>query len=183
MRFTGQQADGRKESLTSVQSTRSPFIWSREPKMLHRTPSFKVPSSCKHSCRRNYSNAHPNYSPKVRGKPGNFLRHPAIISSRRTRLRAAFPFAFSTNEATTVLGPYASIACMFKGFFHSLAARFFGSGFTPIQPTKIQAVYLPAWFIDAELKANAWLTSKNETQQVKCLYLRLRIISERFLSE
>jgi hypothetical protein len=70
----------------------------------------------------------------------------------------AFPFAFSQNDAIIQLGPMASIACFFKSFLRSVGARVLGLDFKPIQPDKIQAVYLPTWFIDAELEANAWVT-------------------------
>ena len=53
---------------------------------------------------------------------------------------------------------------MFQDLIGSLGARFFGPGvgFTPIQPKQIQAVYFPAWFVDAELAAGAWVSQGAE---------------------
>jgi hypothetical protein len=51
------------------------------------------------------------------------------------------------------MGPHASLLTVFKGIFGSLGARFLpGFGFQPLQPTRIQPVYFPAWIIDAELE-------------------------------
>jgi len=58
---------------------------------------------------------------------------------------------------------------MFKEILGSLGARVLGLGFgfTPIQPTRIQPVYIPAWFVDAELEASAWITTGDDTKQVQ----------------
>ena len=60
---------------------------------------------------------------------------------------------------------------MFKDVLGSLGARFFGqdAGFTPIQPRRIQPIYFPAWFVDAELESSAWVsldTEEGESEQV-----------------
>jgi hypothetical protein len=55
---------------------------------------------------------------------------------------------------------------MFKDILGSLGARLFGLGwgFTPIQPTRIQPVYFPAWIIDTELEASAWLALDSDSE-------------------
>ena len=87
---------------------------------------------------------------------------------------AAFPFALSKNDAIIQLGPFASVFCIFKDLLNSLRASFFGSG-TPIQPTQIEAVYLPSWFVDAEVEANAWITAMEIP--VGCKLARIEFVS------
>ncbi|EGN99173.1 hypothetical protein SERLA73DRAFT_53875, partial [Serpula lacrymans var. lacrymans S7.3] len=89
----------------------------------------------------------------------------------------AFPFAFSKDEAIAHLGPFASSSTWnFPSVLPSLGAKYLpGFGFIPMQPAQIQPIYLPAWFVDAELQANAWLSPHNseseDAQQVLQVFL------------
>ncbi|PCH42167.1 hypothetical protein WOLCODRAFT_143901 [Wolfiporia cocos MD-104 SS10] len=68
----------------------------------------------------------------------------------------AFPFALSKDEAINRLAVVMSIRCWGRDFLGSVCARYFPSlGAKPIQPTRIQAVYLPVWIVDALLTAKA----------------------------
>lgn len=75
-----------------------------------------------------------------------------ISSIRRTDISrsSAIPFALSEEEAIVHLGPHVSMSTAGKGIVGSLGAKFLpGFGFRPIQPTHIQAVYLPSWVVSA----------------------------------
>ncbi|KAH7927934.1 hypothetical protein BV22DRAFT_1193229 [Leucogyrophana mollusca] len=90
--------------------------------------------------RRCYANAAFSYNSKVR----------------------AFPFAFSKDDAITHVAPAASSLTVFKGFISSVCAKYFpASGFKPIQPDRIQAIYYPAWIVDAEVEAKVWLSPQD----------------------
>ena len=85
---------------------------------------------------------------------------------------AAFPFALSKDDAIIQLGPFAPISCIYKDLLNFLRACFFGSG-TPTQPAKIEAVYLPSWFVDAEVEANAWVTATDVPVGCKLAHIEL----------
>lgn len=67
---------------------------------------------------------------------------------------AALPFAFSTDEAIVRLGPFLAVASgRLHNMLRSALARwlpFFGS--EPLRPVEILAIYLPGWFVDAEVE-------------------------------
>jgi hypothetical protein len=115
--------------------------------------------------RSNYSSAVTKYPSKVRGRPLLIFRLVPLYLILHC-LRLAFPFVISQEDAIVQLGPYASRASVSGGLLGSLGARFLpGFGFKPLQPTRIQPVYLPAWFVDAEVEAKA-VTADNEGQPV-----------------
>ncbi|KAH9944594.1 hypothetical protein B0H21DRAFT_694880, partial [Amylocystis lapponica] len=75
----------------------------------------------------------------------------------------ALPFAFSEDQAILRLSVVAATRAMGLGgeIFRSLCATYFPSlGFRPFRPVEIQAVYLPAWIINAEIQADGWLSSE-----------------------
>jgi hypothetical protein len=58
-------------------------------------------------------------------------------------------------------------ATTFTPIINALGAKYFPkSGFTPLQPKQIRPVYLPAWFVDAEVNAKLVSSSNREDQQV-----------------
>ncbi|KAF8553936.1 hypothetical protein OG21DRAFT_1522763 [Imleria badia] len=90
---------------------------------------------------------------------------------------SAIPFAFSPEDAITHIGVAASVAgyvgrsnkgqpnVPFTALIASILAKYFPmSGFQPLQPTRIQPVYLPTWFVRAELEAKAWLSSESDSE-------------------
>ncbi|KAG2110867.1 uncharacterized protein F5147DRAFT_687596 [Suillus discolor] len=90
---------------------------------------------------RSYSQIIPQYHPKVR----------------------AIPFAFSKEAAIRHVGVAASAGCFFRDFVGSLGAKYIGGNFQPIQPIRIQPVYFPAWFLDAEVES--YLTDEDDERQ------------------
>jgi hypothetical protein len=55
----------------------------------------------------------------------------------------------------------------FTPIINALGAKYFPkSGFAPHQPKQIRPVYLPGWFIDAEVNAKLVSSSDREDQQV-----------------
>ncbi|KAF8442360.1 hypothetical protein L210DRAFT_3536418 [Boletus edulis BED1] len=49
----------------------------------------------------------------------------------------------------------------FTSAIASILAKYFPmSGFKPLQPTRLQPLYFPTWFVHAELKATGWLSSE-----------------------
>ncbi|KAH9922277.1 hypothetical protein B0H21DRAFT_175553 [Amylocystis lapponica] len=78
----------------------------------------------------------------------------------------ALPFAFSEEQAILRLSIAASFRSFGNGAFRSLCATYFPSlGFKPIRPVQIQALYLPAWIIDAEVQADGWLSGDTDGAQ------------------
>ncbi|KAG9315308.1 hypothetical protein JVU11DRAFT_4447 [Chiua virens] len=90
----------------------------------------------------------------------------------------AIPFAFSPEDAISHIGVAASIAgyvgnssrgqpnVSFGTFIASILAKYLPmSGFKPLQPTRIQPLYFPTWFVRAELEATAWLSSESDTEK------------------
>ena len=53
-----------------------------------------------------------------------------------------------------------------RSAWKGLVSHIFGTG--TIHPKHVQAVYLPAWIVDAEVEANAWL---GDSSQVRSLLL------------
>lgn len=48
----------------------------------------------------------------------------------------------------------------------ALGAKYFpGFGFKTIQPKRIQPVYIPVWFVDAQLTANVRLAGKPQVRR------------------
>ncbi|KIJ14314.1 hypothetical protein PAXINDRAFT_181099 [Paxillus involutus ATCC 200175] len=104
----------------------------------------------------------------------------------------AIPFAFSEEDAIAHVGVTASLALhgrSHKGevnipvgsLLTSVLAKYLPmSGFKALRPARIQALYYPTWFVDAELQAKAWFSSSSDsedsqteiaTAQVNDLYL------------
>ena len=76
----------------------------------------------------------------------------------------AIPFAFSKEAAIRHVGVAASAGCLFRDFLGSLGAKYIGGNFQPIQPIRIQPVYFPAWFLDAEVES--YLNDEDHERQV-----------------
>ncbi|KAG0706822.1 hypothetical protein DFH29DRAFT_900197 [Suillus ampliporus] len=100
--------------------------------MLRRRAGVVVRDIKRTSSPRSYSQKVPQYHPKVR----------------------AIPFAFSKETAIRHVGLAASVGCLFRDFLGSLGAKYLGGNFQPIQPIRIQPVYFPAWFVDAEVESH-----------------------------
>ncbi|KAH7913223.1 hypothetical protein BJ138DRAFT_1146630 [Hygrophoropsis aurantiaca] len=97
--------------------------------LLHRQPK------CVYS-RRNYAESSVQYHRKVR----------------------ALPFAFSEDDAITHIGVTAALTSAGEGLLSALAAKYLPAlGKMPVRPERIQAIYYPAWIVDAEFEAKAWL--------------------------
>jgi hypothetical protein len=90
---------------------------------------------------------------------------------------SAIPFAFSSEEAISHIGVAASVAGYVgrsnkeqpnvppTTVIASILAKYLPiSGFKPLQPTRIQPLYFPTWFVRAELEATAWLSSDSDTE-------------------
>ena len=126
--------------------------------------------------RRHYSEAAseiPNHHSKVRGRP--FPMH--CSDTALTLVFSAIPFAFSAEDAISHIGVAASVAgyvgrsnkgqpnVPFTSLVASILAKYFPmSGFKPLQPTRIQPLYFPTWFVRAELEATAWLSPDSDTE-------------------
>lgn len=120
---------------------------------------------CSSSIRANLS-----YASKVRGEFKSIGGGKALLNPHDHHLDAAYPFAFSLEDALVRLGPTISANAGGQDILPSLAARFLpGLGFKPIQPQQAKAVYVPAWIIDAEVEAKFWLKTAEEQEagQVK----------------
>ncbi|KAF9223426.1 hypothetical protein BS17DRAFT_734225 [Gyrodon lividus] len=104
----------------------------------------------------------------------------------------AIPFAFSKEVAITHIGVTASLALHGRSYkgkinlpFDSLVTSALAkylpiSGFKALRPARIQALYYPTWFMDAELQAKTWFASSSDPEdshteiasvQVNDLYL------------
>ena len=67
------------------------------------------------------------------------------------------------DQALDKMGLFANMLCGGDRFWSSVAAFVLpGRGSVPYQPKTIQAVYLPAWYIDAEVQANVWESERSE---------------------
>lgn len=102
---------------------------------------------------------------------------------------SAIPFAFSAEEAISHIGVAASVAgyvgrsnrgqpnVPFTTLIASILAKYFPmSGFRPLQPTRIQPLYFPTWFVRAELEAKAWISSESDAEGSQvCLIILLQI--------
>ncbi|THH14210.1 hypothetical protein EW146_g6089 [Bondarzewia mesenterica] len=97
-------------------------------------------------------------------KLGAFEIESDMIGALPRLLHVTFPFAYSAADAIVHLGIYAAQSSLrIDMSLPSLAARFLPFlGYKPIQPSKIQAVYFPAWIINADVRVNASLSWKNE---------------------
>ncbi|OCH95396.1 hypothetical protein OBBRIDRAFT_788281 [Obba rivulosa] len=85
--------------------------------------------------------------------------------SSKTR---AYPFQMTKDQALSKLGLVGNVLGAGDNFWGSLGAFVLpGRGFTPYQPKSIQAVYLPAWFIDAEVQAHVWESKRESDDSVK----------------
>lgn len=53
-------------------------------------------------------------------------------------------------------------------------------GITPPQPARIQALYLPAWIVDAEIQGKAWTKGEddNSHKQVYLLVSRFNFLNQ-----
>ncbi|EMD34074.1 hypothetical protein CERSUDRAFT_97999 [Gelatoporia subvermispora B] len=70
------------------------------------------------------------------------------------------------EQALDKLGLLANVLCGGDRLWGSLGAFVLpGRGFTPYKPKTIQAVYLPAWFIDAEVQANVWESDRSDDSE------------------
>lgn len=77
----------------------------------------------------------------------------------------AFPFALSEEEAIVRMSLPMSFKCWLRNIWGSFGATFLpGMGFKPLQPDRIQAVYIPIWFVDAEVEAHAWLSQTSSQE-------------------
>ncbi|KAG8213022.1 hypothetical protein J3R82DRAFT_11414 [Butyriboletus roseoflavus] len=126
--------------------------------------------------RRHYSetpSALANYHSKVRGHPFPVYSGDMAL----TVVFAAIPFAFSPEDAISHIGVAASVAgyvgrsrkgqpnVPFTTLIASILAKYFPmNGFQPLQPTRIQPLYFPTWFVRAELDVMAWLSSESDTE-------------------
>jgi hypothetical protein len=64
-------------------------------------------------------------------------------------------------------GTFASIKAEGTGIFGSVANRFLpGWGFKPFTPEKIQAVYIPSWFVDADISINSVVGLNSEDNPI-----------------
>lgn len=99
---------------------------------------------------------------------------------------SAIPFAFSPEDAISHIGVAASVAgyvgrsrkgqpnVSFTTLIASILAKYFPmSGFRPLQPTRIQPLYFPTWFVRAELEATAWLSSESDTEGSQVCHITL----------
>ncbi|KAG1750771.1 hypothetical protein EDB19DRAFT_1676880 [Suillus lakei] len=102
--------------------------------MLRRQAGAVVRDLNRTSSPRSYSQNVPQYHPKVR----------------------AIPFAFSKEAAIRHVA-------YFRDFIGSLGAKYIGGNFQPIQPIRIQPVYFPAWFLDAEVES--YLNDEDDDRQ------------------
>ncbi|KAH7884712.1 hypothetical protein F5I97DRAFT_1929552 [Phlebopus sp. FC_14] len=95
----------------------------------------------------------------------------------------AIPFAFSQDAAVTHVGVHVSSALLLpsEDDAYSPAANFFSSflakhlpstGFKTLQPDRIQAVYFPAWIVDAEVEAKACFDEDSEDFQNSLVFCR-----------
>ncbi|KAG2128135.1 hypothetical protein BD769DRAFT_1667689 [Suillus cothurnatus] len=109
--------------------------------MLRRRAGVIIRDPNRTSSLRSYSQNVPQYHPKVR----------------------AIPFAFSKEAAIRHVGVVASAGCLFRDFIGSFGAKYIGGNFQPIQPIRIQPVYFPAWFLDAEVES--YLTDEDDERQ------------------
>ena len=70
---------------------------------------------------------------------------------------AALTFAFTAEDAIVRLSLTASARNVGRNWLGSLGASYFPSlGFDPVRPTRIQAVYVPGWIVDADVEAQVW---------------------------
>jgi len=93
-----------------------------------------------HHCR-NFADAAPKYSSKVRALPFRMSQEDAV---KKMNLYANFTLSIG------------DVSRAWKG----LTASIFG--YNSILPKHIQAVYLPAWIVDAEVQANAWFGDSSQ---------------------
>lgn len=126
--------------------------------MLPRVP-IRQTLPCFRPCRRpSSSDAASLYSSKVRGRWTPLSL--SLVDSNFGWILSALPFAISAAEAVSYLGAAASLLNLtsFPMIFSSLAAHYVpNAGFTSYQPSRIQPLYLPGWFIDAEVTAKLWV--------------------------
>lgn len=91
----------------------------------------------------------------------SWQRNASYISQTYPSKVRAYPFALSPEEAIIQMSLSMSMYCvgLGRGFWSSLGARIFpGLGFQPVLPVRIKALYIPAWFVDAEFVARGWLS-------------------------
>lgn len=113
-----------------------------------------------------------------------------------THLFSAIPFAFSPEDAILHIGIAASVASYvgksnkgqpnvpFTTLIASILSKYFPmSGFKPLQPTRIQPLYLPTWFVRAELEATAWLSSQSDTEESQVRHITHLQIGPYILAE
>ncbi|KAF7424623.1 hypothetical protein PC9H_009931 [Pleurotus ostreatus] len=68
----------------------------------------------------------------------------------------ALPFAVAKHQAIQQIAPYASLFT-FTAPLRDLFARLIPGAIEPLQPIRIQPLYFPCWFIDAEIQGSTWL--------------------------
>jgi hypothetical protein len=70
----------------------------------------------------------------------------------------AFPFAVTPQEAIGRAAAFGSSHVFdFFGMMRSIGAEFLPGFFEPTRPKKMQAVYLPGWYIDTHARADFYL--------------------------
>lgn len=95
---------------------------------------------------------------------------------------SAFPFALSEEEAIVRMSLPMSFKCWLRNIWGSFGATFLpGMGFKPLQPDRIQAVYIPIWFVDAEVEAHAWLSQTSSQEGEATQVLPIVVLTSKFV--
>ncbi|KAI0750137.1 hypothetical protein C8Q80DRAFT_674545 [Daedaleopsis nitida] len=75
-----------------------------------------------------------------------------------------FPFVISREEAKDELSLMTSILTVTQPIEALVHRLFPGFNVDRLQPTRVQAAYLPTWLIDGQVQASAWLKKQKDTE-------------------